>query len=79
MTLIKQGCNAMSMFGKCTEEVKTRVSYSTKQALAQLAHDAQMSETEYLRNVIMIHVHGEKDVLRLYEERINRVANRGKE
>ncbi|SOD15977.1 hypothetical protein [Nitrosomonas ureae] len=75
--MIEQG-NAMSMFGKCTEEVKTRVSYATKEALQRLAHDAQMSESEYLRTILMIHVHGEEDVHRLHQERINKVVNRGK-
>lgn len=70
--------NAMSMFGKMTEEVKTRVSFATKQELIRLAHDAQMSEAEYIRTILMIHVHGQDDVTRLQQERINKVANRGK-
>lgn len=69
----------MDLFGKCTEEVRTKVSFGTKEALAQLAHDAQMSESEYVRTVLMIHVHGKEDVYRLHEERINKVASRGKE
>lgn len=69
---------AMSMFGKCTEEVKTRVSFGTKKAISELAHNAQMSESEYIRTTLMIHVHGEEDVHRLHQERINKVANRGK-
>lgn len=70
--------NAMSMFGKCTEEVKTRVSYETKALLVNLAHEAQMSEAEYIRTILMIHVHGEEDVHRLHQERIEKVAKRGK-
>lgn len=68
----------MNMFGKCTEEVKTRVSFSTKEALQKLSHEAQMSEAEYVRTILQIHVHGLEDVQRLQQERINKVANSGK-
>ncbi len=67
------------MFGKCSEEVKTRVSYSTKEALQKLAHEAQMTESEYIRTILQIHVHGLDDVQRLQQERINKVAKAGKD
>lgn len=66
------------MFGKCTEEVKTRVSFSTKESLQKLSHEAKMSEAEYIRTILQIHIHGLEDVQRLQQERINKVANPGK-
>lgn len=65
------------MLGKCTEDVKTRVSFSTKEAIQKLAHDTQMSESEYVRTILQIHVHGLDTVQSLQQDRINRVANAG--
>ena len=67
----------MSIFGKCTEEIKTHVTFDTKLEFSRLAHDANMKESEYLRCIINLHVHGEQEILRLQEEQLKKVAKSG--
>lgn len=66
----------MSIFGKCNDEIKTRVSESTKFDFAKLAHEVQMSESELLRHVVHIYIYGDDEVLRLQQEQLNRIASR---
>lgn len=66
----------MSIFGKCTDEIKTRVSESTKLDFARMAHDVQMSESELLRHVVHLYVYGDDEVLRLQQQQIALVARR---
>lgn len=67
----------INMFGKCTEDVKTKVSYATKEAIQKKAHEAGVSESEYIRTLLQIHIHGLESVQRLHLEKINRVVNAG--
>ncbi len=66
----------MSIFGKCNDEIKTRVSESTKFDFATLAREVQMSESELLRHVVHIYVYGEDEVSRLQQEQLNKIASR---
>ena len=66
----------MSIFGKCTEEVKTRVSESTKLDFAKFAHEVQMSESELLRHVVHLYLYGEEDVQRIQLGQLNMIASR---
>lgn len=50
--------------GKCTEEIKTLVPEETKTAIAALAYASSMNVSEYVRTVLMMHVHGAAEVLR---------------
>jgi hypothetical protein len=67
----------MSIFGKCTEEIKTKVPFDTKNMFAALAHEAGMTESEYLRTLITLHVHGKEEIERLQKEQLNKIALRG--
>lgn len=68
----------MSIFGKCTEEIKTRVSESTKLDFAKFAHEVQMNESELLRHVVHLYLYGEDQVLKLQQQQLNLVASRRK-
>ena len=62
---------------KCTEEVKTRMAYAAKLELQRLAHEAGMSDSEYVRAVLMIHIYGKEEVINRHVTRLEVVANRG--
>ena len=64
-------------FGKCTEEVRARIPYEVKEGLSRLVNESGMSEAEYVREVIMVHVLGVDAVRKLNEERLQRVAGIG--
>lgn len=66
----------MSLFGKCTEDIKTRVPFDTKESLVRMAHEAQMNESEFLRMIITLYVYGEQEVLRLQQEQLNKITKR---
>lgn len=51
-------------FGRCTEELKVFVDEETKNSLTMLASAADLSISEYIRNLIHGHVHGHARVLR---------------
>ncbi len=64
-------------FGKCTEELKTRVPYQVKEAFTRIAHDLDMTEAELLREMVMVKVYGVDMVQKIYAERVSRVAGIG--
>ena len=64
-------------FGKCTEEVRAKVPYVIKEGLSRLVNESGMSEAEYVREVLMVHVLGVDAVRKLNEERLQRVAGIG--
>jgi len=64
----------MSIFGKCTEEIKTRLPFEVKNEVERLAHDAMMSESEYLRMVICHHIYGKDEILRLQKEQLEKLT-----
>lgn len=61
-------------FGKCTEEVKTLVSFEIKEGFSRLAHEHGVSPSEYLREIVMVNVIGVDGVRKIYEDRIARIA-----
>lgn len=63
--------------GKCTEEVRTRIPYAVKEGLARLVNESGMSEAEYVREVLVVHVLGVDAVRQLNEEKLQRVAGIG--
>lgn len=50
--------------GKCSEEIKTLVPEETKIAIAALAYASSMNVSEYVRTVLMMHVHGAAEVIK---------------
>ncbi len=66
-------------FGKCTEEVKARIPYDIKEGFTRIAHDIGMSESELLREMVMVKVLGLDMVRKIYEERLVKVAGTGHE
>ena len=60
--------------GKLTTEIKIRTDEDTKDALERLARSAGLSLSEYLRDVLMVHAHGQEYVASLYAARLARVA-----
>lgn len=66
-------------FGKCTEDVRARVPYAVKEGLARLVNESGMSEQEYVREVLMVHVLGVDVVLKIHEQRLMRAAGQGQE
>jgi hypothetical protein len=63
-----------SAFGKLTAELRTVVDDDTKDEFMQLAARDGMSISEYLRDLIMIHVHGRDRLVRLHKARLDRMA-----
>jgi len=56
-------------FGKNTAEIKSLVDEDTRDALVALAFASGMTVSEYLRNLLLIHVHGSATMLRLAHQR----------
>lgn len=54
-----------SMGSKCTADIKSFVPEDTKDALIVLASKAGMNLSEYVRHVLMQHVHGHVHMVRL--------------
>lgn len=63
-----------SAIRKLTAEVKTVVDDDTKDEFARLAATEGMSISEYLRDLVMIHVHGRERLARLHRARLDRMA-----
>lgn len=51
-------------FGKCTEEVKFFLDESSKDALSAVAFACGKPVSEYIRDLVHIHLHGQAGVLR---------------
>jgi len=66
-----------SPFGKSTEEVKARIPFDIKEGFTRIAHEMHMTESELLRELVMIRVLGFDMVKKLHEERLERVAGIG--
>ncbi|OGT02140.1 MAG: hypothetical protein A2143_00650 [Gallionellales bacterium RBG_16_57_15] len=66
-------------FGKCTEEIKTRVPYELKEGFARIASDAGMTESEYLRKMLELKVFGLDMVRKIHDEQLRQVAGIGRE
>jgi len=65
--------------GKCTEDLRTKVPYAIKDGICRLANEVGMSEAEYLRDLLMVHVLGIDVVTKIQQDRINRFAGMGQE
>jgi hypothetical protein len=63
--------------GKLTAEVKTVVDDETKDEFSRLAAIEGLSLSEYLRDLVMIHVHGRDRLARLHRARLDRMAGIG--
>lgn len=55
--IFSRGANT-NPFGKCTEELKTQVPEEIREQLHALAALKGQTPSEYLRNLIIIHLHG---------------------
>ncbi|MFP4895160.1 hypothetical protein [Paraburkholderia sp. EG304] len=63
--------------GKLTAEVKTKIPEDEKEALERIAFEAGLNVAEFLREMIMIRIHGRDHVVRLHRARLNVVAGIG--
>jgi hypothetical protein len=63
--------------GKLIAEIKTVVDDETKDEFLRLANAEGMSISEYLRDLVMIHVHGRDHLVRLHKARLERMAGIG--
>jgi len=52
-------------FGKCTAEAKTHIPEQSDELLVMLASAHRMSKSEYLRNIVLEHLHGKAEIVRL--------------
>ncbi|KWR88803.1 hypothetical protein RM96_17980 [Cupriavidus sp. IDO] len=73
MTHVRVG----STSGKLTAEMRTVVDEETKDEFLRLASSEGMSVSEYLRDMVMIHVHGRNHLVRLHKARLDRMAGVG--
>jgi hypothetical protein len=62
---------------KLTAEMRTVVDDATKDEFLRLASCEGMSVSEYLRDLVMIHVHGRERLARLHKARLDRMAGIG--
>lgn len=66
-------------FGKCTEEVKARLPYEIKEGFSRIANEMGMTESELLREMVMVKVLGIDVVRSMHEKRLRLVAGIGQE
>ena len=74
MTSLSRQTRSQSQLGKCTEEIRARVPYQIKEEFLRMANDLGMTESEMLREIIIVRVLGVDAVRRLYDERVSLVA-----
>lgn len=69
-----------SMFGKRTEDARTRLSPFTKEQLSKLWRGlGYRTEAEFLADLIELRVHGVTHVEKLHADRLRAVAGKGSE
>ena len=68
----------MKFSEKNSEDIKTRITYETKLEMQRLAHAAGMSESEYLRTVIMFHCYGKEEMINRQLRILNSIAGSDK-
>jgi len=66
------------VFGKCTEELKTKVPIEIRELADRRARELGMSTSEWLRDVALIALLGEDMVLSMYQDRVRSVAGPGR-
>ena len=60
--------------GKATAEVKTKLPEEVKLAFGQLAHSCGLTESELLRDMVILRLFGREAVLRMQQDRLRLVA-----
>lgn len=66
--------------GKFTAEVKGfRIPEITHEGLERLAHEAGESVQEFVRDLVMVRVHGVDTLANLHADRLRVIAGKGKE
>lgn len=69
-----------SIFGKRTRDTRTQLSDATKEKLAVLWRErGYRTESEYLAELIEVHVHGVHEVEKLHVDRVRALAGIGSE
>lgn len=68
-----------SPFGKCTEELKTKIPYEVKESFGRLAHELGVTESELLRDMVMTRLFSAEHLVSLYAKRLAGVAGMGQE
>lgn len=62
---------------RLSADIKTMIDEGTKEELVRLARCEGMSLSEYLRDLIVIHVHGREHLIRLTKARLERMVGTG--
>ena len=75
MTAFSRGAG---IFGKCTDELKTKVPIEIRELADKRARELGMSTSEWLRDVALIALLGEDMVLSMYQERVRGVSGLGR-
>lgn len=65
------------MRGKRTETVKTSVTLDTRQDIDRRAHELGVSASQYVHEVLLIHLYGRDAVLSIHAERLDAIAGGG--
>ena len=63
-----------SRMGKATSDLKTKVPDEVKLAFGQLAHSCGLTESELLRDMVILRLYGREAVLSMQHERMLMVA-----
>lgn len=75
MTAFSRGAG---FFGKCTDELKTKVPIEIRELADRRARELGMTTSEWLRDVALIALLGEDMVLSMYQDRVRSVAGAGR-
>lgn len=80
MTALFSRSGFSSPLGGMTAELpKIKLPEVTKEAFDRMARQNGMNSSEYLRYLVMVHVHGVDELLRLEQQRLHFIANAWKE
>lgn len=64
-----------SPLGKLIAELpKVRMAEETREELERRARSAAMNLSEYIREVLLVHVHGKQAVLKMHQDRLDAIA-----
>ena len=73
-TIFSRSTGLPARMGKATAEVKTKVPDEVKWAFGQLAHSCGLTESELLRDIVVLRLYGKEAVLRMQQDRLLMVA-----
>lgn len=72
-------CGSEIHVGKLTFQLKTLVDEETGDEITRRANSVHLTPAEYLRSLVMIHVHGIEHIQMLQAQRLELIARKGPE